>query len=448
MRHSFPGWQPTGRTVASVRGGGSVVQVPTHSGSRRPWNIPTAWMVLMCVLLAPSARAQATPLSQDAVAPTRGAPTEAPPDDPTPAPVSPDPTPSEPVAPIAPVPAPVEPAPAPGSPDAAAPRTFWEPFDKEVVRVADGSMRVCSSIALPLTIVPGVGDVVGTISDWFCIIPAAMAVDYASAQHGKRESHFWQPALALVLKKGFETLVDTPIMIVTIGAIVAVAVGGVAATVFGGLPYAIVGAGGIGITLVLYLGLKGVRDTIGNFIFEKTFSVLVEEVGDEATADERREGWLQPGMDGVPGGYGLMATVAGSRPRFNWAHAVPVVGPIWRSGPHADEIKTRTRRYAREVLHVERQDLSGLDATAETLTAVQGWSMAVGHVALGTGVGLVGAGLGVALTDEADEAQVTAGFLGAAGLLTVIGGAAAVVVSVGADRLQPLLVPLAWGQGE
>jgi hypothetical protein len=336
----------------------------------------------------------------------------------------------------------------PTPPTSSPERTHWEPFDKEVVRVADGSLRVCSSIVLPLTIVPGVGDVVGTISDWFCIIPAAMAVDYASAWHGRRESHFWQPALALVLKKGFETLVDTPIMVVTIGAIVAVAVGGVAATVFGGLPITVVTAGGVGLTLVIYLGLKGVRDTVGNFLFDKTFAVLVEEVGDEATADEREKGWLQPGVDGVPGGFGLMATVAGSRPAFNWSHAVPVVGPIWRAEEHAAEIKQRTRRYAREVLRVEKQDLSGMDATAGTLTGIQGWSMAVGHVALGVGVGLFGAGLGVALTDRQDEGQGTAELLGTAGLVTVAAGGAAIAVSVGADRIQPLLVPLAWGQAE
>lgn len=359
-----------------------------------------------------------------------------------------------PAPPTAPEPTAAESTPAPGMP-AAGPnassrpeRTHWEPFDKEVVRVADGSLRVCSSVALPLTIVPGVGDVVGTVSDWFCIIPAAMAVDYASAWHGRRESHFWQPALALVLKKGFETLVDTPIMVVTIGAIVAVAVGGVAATVFGGLPVTVVTAGGVSITLVVYLGLRAVRDTIGNFLFDKSFAFLVEEKGDEAAADEREKGWLQPGLDGVPGGFGMMATVAGSRPSFDWSHAVPVVGPIWRAGPHADEIKRRTRRYAREVLRVEKTDLSGMDATAETLTGIQGWSMAAGHVALGVGVGLFGAGLGVALTDRANEGQLTAELLGTAGLVTVAAGGAAVVVSIAADRIQPLVVPLVFGQAE
>jgi hypothetical protein len=389
-----------------------------------------------------------TPAQAQDPVPSTEAPSEAPPPSgPTAPPTADVPPPPSPPTTETPAP-PAPPAPSTSAAPSAPVRTHWEPFDKEVVRVADGSLRVCSSIALPLTIVPGVGDIVGTISDWFCIIPAALAVDYASAWHGRRESHFWQPALALVLKKGFETLVDTPIMVVTIGALVAVAVGGVAATVFGGLPITVVTAGGVGITLVVYLGLKGVRDTVGNFLFDKTYAVLVEEKGDEATADEREKGWLQPGVDGVPGGFGLMATVAGSRPSFNWSHAVPVVGPIWRAGPHADEIKQRTRRYAREVLRVEKQDLSGMDATAETLTGIQGWSMAVGHVALGAGVGLFGAGLGVALTDQANEGQLTAELLGTAGLVTVAAGGAAIVVSVAADRIQPLLVPLAWGQAE
>jgi hypothetical protein len=367
-------------------------------------------------------------------------------------------TPAAPVEPAEPVPVPpvaVEPAPtapvmpAPSEPVAKAiPRTQWEPFDNEVVRVADGSLRVCSAVALPLTIVPGVGDIVGTIADWFCIIPAAVAIDYAGANHGRRESTFWQPALALVLKKGFETLVDMPIMVVTIGVIVTVAVGGVASAFLAGFPVTVVTAGAVGVTLVTYLGLKGVRDGIGNFLFDKAYAVLVEETGDEATADARRDGWIQPGLDGVPAGFGLMATVAGSRPPFEWAWAVPVVGPVWRSEKYAEHIKWRTRRYASEVMGVEKANLSGMDRTADTLSAVQGFSMAVGHVGLGVGVGLFGAGLTVSLTDQDNEGQTAAELLGGAGIVAVVGGAAAIVVSVGAEKLQMLLVPAAWAAAE
>jgi len=355
-----------------------------------------------------------------------------------------------PVPPVAVEPAPTTPiTPAPVEPVAPViPRTQWEPFDNEVVRVADGSLRVCSAVVLPLTIVPGVGDIVGTIADWFCIIPAAVAIDYAGANHGRRESTFWQPALALVLKKGFETLVDAPIIIVTIGVIVTVAVGGVASALLAGIPVTVVTAGAVGVTLVAWLGLKGVRDGIGNFIFEKSYGVLVEETGDEATADARRDGWIQPGLDGAPAGFGLMATVAGSRPPFEWAWAVPVVGPIWRSEKYAEQVKWRTRRYAREVMGVEKVDLSGMDRTADTLSAVQGWSMAVGHVGLGIGVGLFGAGLTVSLTDQDNRDQTNAELLGGAGIVAVVGGAAAVVVSVGAEKLQMLMVPGAWAAAE
>jgi hypothetical protein len=327
-------------------------------------------------------------------------------------------------------------------------QTKWRPFDQEVMRVADGSVRVCGSLALPLTIIPGVGEVVGTISDWMCIVPAAMAVDYTSAWHGPRESHFWQPALALVLKKGFETLVDTPIMVVTIGAVVAIAIGSIAGVVFGGLPVTVVTAGGLGTTLVLYLGLRGVREAVGNFLFQKTFTLLVDESTEEATEDERRDAFLKPGLGGIPGAYGLMATVAGSRPPFDWSHAVPVMGPMWRADAHAAEIKAKTRRFAHEVMEVDKADLGGMDATIETLTQIQAVAMASSHVALGVGVGLFGTGTIMALTDPNDSLQGAAELLGTIGLATVAAGGAAVVVSFAADRSQPLLVPLAWALAE
>lgn len=392
--------------------------------------------VAMALLLSGSALAGPTDAVPSSLPPTGLAP-------------APDAT-TEATPPAAAAPAPVIPITSlPTAPGATViPRTQWEPFDNEVVRVADGSLRVCSALALPLTIVPGVGDIVGTIADWFCIIPAAVAIDYAGAHHGRRESSFWQPALALVLKKGFETLVDAPIMIVTIGVVVTVAAGGVASVILGGIPATVVTAGGVGLTLVAYLGLKGVRDGIGNFLFEKTYGLLVEEAGDEATADARENGWIKPGLGGAPAGFGLMATVAGSRPPFDWAWAVPVVGPIWRSDAYAEQVKWRTRRYAREVMGVEKADLSGMDRTTETLSAVQGWSMAVGHVGLGLGVGLFGSGLAVSLTDQDNQRQTTAELLGGAGIVAVVGGAAAIVVSVGAEKLQMLMVPAAWSAAE
>jgi hypothetical protein len=369
--------------------------------------------------------------------------TEPPPAAPTP-PTPPTPTPT----PTTPPPEATPPAKTPEatpSPAASAPRTVWEPFDSEVVRTADGSMRVCSAIALPLTIVPGVGDIVGTVADWFCIIPAAIAVDYAGAFHGERETHFWQPALALVLKKGFETLVDTPIIVVTVGALVAVAAGGVAAVFVGGLPITLVTTGAVAITLAIYLALRTFRNAIGNFIFQKTYNVLVDEASDEALAPARDSSGLQPGLGGVPGGFGLMATVAGSRPAFDWAHAVPIVGPVWRADVNAENIKRRLRRYSREVLLVDKPDLGAADASADILAGVQGYAMAVGHVGIGVGAGLFGAGLVVALTDENDEGQGAAEVLGGLGIVSVLGGVAGVVVSTGAERLQPVVVPIAWG---
>jgi hypothetical protein len=322
--------------------------------------------------------------------------------------------------------------------------TRWEPFRREVVRIADGSLDVCTTVALPLALLPGIGDVVGTIGEWLCVVPAAMAVDYAGAFHGGHDSDFWQPALALVVKKGWETLLDTPIMVVTITAIVAAVAGGVVVQGFAGIPGTLVSSGVFGVTAAVYLGLKAGRDGIGDLLFSGVYEGLTPERSDELLAEQRRTSWLQPGMTGLPAAYGLVATVAASKPRFDWDHAVPVVGPLRRAETHARDIQQQTRRFAREVLLVDKTDLGGVDATSGALAGIQGWSTAVSHVAIGTGLALCAAGLGIALSDRVDEHQRTAETVGIVGLGAVGLGGLAIVTGVAADRLQPVLVPAAW----
>jgi hypothetical protein len=322
--------------------------------------------------------------------------------------------------------------------------TRWEPFSRESARIADGSLDVCTTAVFPLAIVPGIGDVVGTLAEWLCVVPAAMAVDYTGAFHGDHDSDFWQPALALVVKKSWETLLDTPIMVVTITTLVSTVAGGVALATYGGLPASVVSAGVFGVTAAVYLGLKAGRDGIGDLLFTIVYEGLTPEAEGERLDVARSTSWLQPGMTGLPATFGLVATVAASKPRFTWAHAVPVVGPLWRAEVHAGDIRQQTRRFAREVLLVDKQDLGAVDAVSGTLAAIQGWSTALAHVAIGTGLVVFSTGVGVALSDRRDELQTTAEGLGIVGLGAVGVGGVAVVAGIAADRLQPVLVPAAW----
>jgi hypothetical protein len=296
------------------------------------------------------------------------------------------------------------------------PTTRWEDFDREAARTADGSLDVCATMVFPLTFVPGVGEIVGTISDWLCIVPAALAVDYVGTWHGGRESHFWPPVLALVLTKVWETVLDTPIMVLTIGVIIGLAVGGAVGVAFVGVPATIVSAGVVGGTLAAYLGLKAGRDGIGDFIFEVAYGSFTTDVEGEELAKLQAGALLRPAVNGVPGGFGLIATVAGSKPKFDWAYLVPVVGPVWRADGHAKNIQARVRRYAHEVLREDKADLGGVDELSGLLANVQGYSFATAHVTIAAGLVFFGSGLVVSMTDKDQEQQGTAEILGGIGL--------------------------------
>ncbi len=417
--------------------------------------------------LPDAARAQSVPTPANAPNPPPPAdPTADPPADP-PAGVLPPPPPDARAATDGtynppPDPTPDAGAPAPVAPPLAAPptttellppagsQTRWEPYDREAARTADGSLDVCSVAVFPLTFIPGIGDIVGAVGDWVCIIPAAIAVDYVGAFHGGHESHLWQPALALVVKKLWETALDTPIVVVTLGVFFATVGGGVALGVFTDLdlPKSVVSAGVVGATLVTYLALKAGRDGIGDLLFQAVYGVLTPEVEGEALLAVQKKSGLKPGVTGVPAGFGLIATVAGSKPRFSWKYAIPVAGPIIRSGDHAVGIKARVRRYGTEVLLEEKKDLSTMDGISDTLATIQGISFAVAHVTLGLGVGLVGGALVVSATDDTGENQNAAEIVGTIGLVSVAIGGGAVVAGTIADRLQPVLVPSAYALSE
>jgi hypothetical protein len=336
--------------------------------------------------------------------------------------------------------------PATSSPTSATlPRTEWLPFDGELARTAEGSLDACEVMVLPLTIVPGVGDLVGTVADWVCIVPTALAVDHVGAFHGRHVSHFWEPALALVVRNMWTTAVDTPIVVVTIAVIVGAATGSIALTALGGVPVTVVVAGSIAVTAATYTALKSARDGVGDLLFVGVYNLFVRETDDDTAAAARPLQVIQPGVGGVVGGFGLMATVAGSKAPFSWAHVVPVVGPIWRAGERSADIKRRTRRYGSEVLGVDKHDLSAMDNTTDALTAIQGWSMAAAHVGLGVSAAMVG---GALIASGSAESAHLAEPLGAIGLVAAGTSAGSLVVSALAEKIQPIAVPIVFSLAE
>lgn len=350
-----------------------------------------------------------------------------------------------PEAPLVPGPRPAEPPPLTTPPPL---RTQWTPFDGEIARTADGSVEVCATAVLPLTIVPGVGDIIGTIADWFCIIPAAIAVDYTGAYHGNRSTQFWQPAVALILKKTWETLVDTPIFVGTVAVLAAAVAGGIAVRVYADIPATVLVGGAVAVTVGVYTGLKSARDSVGDLIFLGAYNLLVREGDEASSAGARDRSVVKPGMTGVPATWGLVATVAGSRAPFAWSSFVPVLGPVWKAEARAEDIELRTHRYIAEVLQVQKRDLSGMDATAHAFSAVQGWSMAAAHVGIGLGLGFAAAGVLVATNDVDNRHAQLAEQLGAAGLVAAAIAAGGAAVSYGAERLQPVVVPIAFAFAE
>jgi hypothetical protein len=325
------------------------------------------------------------------------------------------------------------------------PRTEWLPFNGELARTAEGSLDACEVMALPLTIVPGVGDLVGTVADWLCIVPTAMAVDHVGTFHGRHVSHFWEPALALVVRNLWTTAVDTPIVVVTIAVIVGATSGSIVLSAIGGVPVTVVVAGSIAVTAATYTALKAARDGVGDLLFVGVYNLLVRETDADTAAAAMPSQGIQPGVGGVTGGFGLMATVAGSKAPFSWSHVLPVVGPIWRASERSTDMKLRTRRYGAEVLGVNKRDLSAMDNTADALNAIQGWSTAAAHVGLGLSGAMVA---GALIASRSPDTAHLADPFGAIGLVAASTAAGAFVVSALAEKVQPIAVPVVFSLAE
>jgi hypothetical protein len=327
-------------------------------------------------------------------------------------------------------------------------QTLWVPFEEEAARTAEGALAVCTTFLFALHLVLGVGDVVDTLGQWVCLVPAAVSLDYLAAFHSERASAPWQPGAALVAKKLTEAALDTPILVVTIAAVVVGVSGGAALAVIGNVPVTLIAAGALGGMLVTLTGLKRLRNALGDVAFDAVDGALLSRASQEQVQNAQRTSYVQPGIKDFSATFGLITTVASSAPSFQWAYAVPVAGPVWRSHAYAKNIQERDRRFAREVLLVEKEDLRAVDAKSNALAAVEGVSPAAAQVALTTVLAMVGTGLVMSLSSPRPEQGHPAENLGNIGLDAAGVGALSLVAATTAQRLQAVLVPAAWSNAE
>ncbi len=356
------------------------------------------------------------------------------------APSDPAPPAAEPVEPVAPAAsAPKKEVKPPPEPNAQ-----WENIDDEIAMTGEGGIDVCEAASLPLSLIPGIGDAVGTVTEWVCLIPAAIAVDTVALQYGGRDASLWQATVALLAKKLFMDLLDTPLY-VAIGIAVLAAVGVGTYAFFAGLPIflpAVIAAGG---GALLVAPVVWLRDKGGDLIFRGLFFLLTNQIYGAELAKKQSEAWFKPGDIGWARGYVLMTVAAGTKGDTGIAGIVPIAGPLWKASDEAVALKERMRRVGRDVLKDPpgSKDLSSMDTTIDVVTTIKGITGATGQ-----GVAVIGLGVGIAgavLPAMGQVDQPTGDTIGFTGLAIALTGFGIYALSSTMDTVKTFAVPCAYG---
>jgi hypothetical protein len=414
---------------------------------------------VLLVVVSQAALAADPPAAPDP--PAEAAPEPSPEREPEPA-ATPDPAPDpapDPLPDPAPEPAPAAPPGAPAAPPAAppaasAPPPIWEDIHEEAQRTASGGLDVCQALSLPLSLIPGIGGAVGTVTEWLCIVPAAIALDTVALQFGGRDATLWQAVLALLAQKLFEDLIDTPLTIL-VAIAAAGAVGALAGSallalyVIPGFPIFLptllaVGGGTLLVAPVAMLKTKG-----GELLFDAIFFGLTSRIYGAELTKKQEEAWIQPGDESLQkGGWArawvLMAAAAGSKGESTLWSVVPIAGRLVKAASEREVTKRRMRRIGQDVLRdPPGRDLSGMDTAIDVIVGAKGIAAAVGQglAVVGLAVGITGAVLpAVDVTD-----QPTGDTVGLVGLGIALAGLGVYAVSTTADTAKTLAVPCFYG---
>lgn len=329
----------------------------------------------------------------------------------------------------------------------------WEDPDRKIAATARGAIDACETVAFPLTLIPGIGSIAGSVIEWACLVPAALAIDYVGVNHTGQESFLWQPLLALLAAKLYRAVVLTVgITAIALSAALYVTVVSAALVVANASYYIPIGLTGV-ITVIgaMILGMNVIEKVGSDLIFLGTYKTLANTLTTPAEAAAAQErAWVKP----PPGPFGrslaLLSAAAGAEPRGEWTHAIPVAGPLFRANAKADAVEQATLQVGRDVLGERPQYPEELHMTAELTTWTEAIFGAVGQALLGVGATIFVAGTilsAVSYEQNADvvEFALVAGGIGSAGVFVAGGGVVFILLRQVPRIVRGLFVPAAFG---
>jgi len=339
----------------------------------------------------------------------------------------------------------------------------WEDADTRLPQFARGALGACEAIIFPITFLPLIGELATAVSEWFCLVPAALTVDYLGTFHGGRGTSFWQPLTALFLAKlwrdaalitGFGVGLSAVLAFSTVfgvaSALVLLSPGDAARDGAAYLPT-------IGLTgLLTVVGLSVVatqwaQDTGGDIVFEQVYFRLSDDKRHpDAVAAARERAFLRPPPDPYSRAYSLLVATVASEPAGDWRHAIPVAGPLFRAGATAEAVEADIRSFGRDVLHEEPQHPEALTELARTTSYVEGVLNAGGQALLLLGgaafvTGLVAAPVVFSASGDAGQYAVIGAGLGTSAALVAGSGLFLLLLAEIPRITRNLSIPLAFG---
>lgn len=324
---------------------------------------------------------------------------------------------------------------------------LWDNLEHELEMTAEGGIDVCEALSLPLSLIPGVGDAVGTISEWLCLVPAALAVDYVAVHHGGRDAFIWQAMVSMLAGKLVGDALDTPFYIVVGAAVLAgIGVPVLAAVIAPGTSLLLPTLLAVGGAALLIAPLAWVKDKIGEWIFTSSFLFLTNQVHGDDLKKARDGTWLRPGLGGSwwARPFVLMGTAAGTRAERDLVDLIPIWGRWTKATRQGDLLKERMRRIGTDVLlDPPGRDLAAMDTTIDVLSFGKA---AVGSLGQATAIAGLGVGLtGVVLPATGATDQQTGDLIGLAGFGIALTGLGIYALGTTFDTVRTFAVPCAYG---
>jgi hypothetical protein len=329
----------------------------------------------------------------------------------------------------------------------------WEDSDGAVEIAARGSIEMCEAITLPLVLLPGVGDVIGTVVEWACLIPGVLAVQYTEVHHGQRDILFWQPAVALLAAKLFRDLVQYPAIALAVAAGVGYALIAIPALTLTGawyfIPVGVAGlvtAGGLG-----YLAFYKLREKGADWVFETSYALLAHGTMSPQQQAAAREGsWVKPPLIGWPRAWALLAAAAGTEVPFTLLQWIPVAGPWFKASNWAAASKAVMRQTGREVLSDRPRDLASMDSAIDAFATTDAVLGSAGQaMLLGGGVlffaGTIFAGLQYQTSEDVGQYATIAATTGTTGVVVAATGLGLVLLRLVPRAVRPFVIPALYG---